>query len=254
MYVFLVALLHPFPWLVLAACSLALRNWWAPGGRWTARLLVACIVLIWLDSMPAVAYTASRWFEVGYRLDCKDRDEIEAIVVLGGGVILPTSPDVRGRLSWDSLQRCLAAAEVYRSGPPCPVIASGGKPDPTAPDPSVAAAMVELLIELGVPPEHVIIEAESGNTRQNAERTAAILRERQLRRIALVTTANHLPRSMALFQRQGLNPVPVGCAFYTHGFQWSVRQFLPSASALQVNLSLWHEVVGYLWLKVGGHL
>jgi uncharacterized SAM-binding protein YcdF (DUF218 family) len=64
------------------------------------------------------------------------------------------------------------------------------------------------LVELGVPRSALILDTKSRNTRENAVNTAAIFKVRGWRSGILVTSAAHMPRALAAFQRVGLSVVP----------------------------------------------
>lgn len=75
-----------------------------------------------------------------------------------------------------------------------------------------ADALARELVRQGVPAEAIVCERSSRNTRENAERTAALLRRHGVGHVVLVTCAWHMPRAAELFRRQGLHvePFPAG--------------------------------------------
>jgi uncharacterized SAM-binding protein YcdF (DUF218 family) len=108
----------------------------------------------------------------------------DAVILLGGvGLDL-----------YNPTNRIMHALQIYRAGKAPLIVYSGGNADP--------------LIELGVPRTALILETESRNTRENAVNTAAIFKARGWRSGILVTSAAHMPRALAAFQRVGLNVVP----------------------------------------------
>src|SRR5205807_122805 len=70
-----------------------------------------------------------------------------------------------------------------------------------------AEAMRELALAAGVPPSAILVEAASANTAENAFASAALLRRRGARRVALVSHQLHLPRARLLFRLAGLEVV-----------------------------------------------
>lgn len=127
-----------------------------------------------------------------------------AIVVLGGS-INPAYPPLRAHPDLnDAADRIWHAARLYRQGVAPLIIATGGK-GPGLEDrhdfASEAAAMRELLMDLGVPSSAIMLEESSRTTRENAEFTRKII---GTGRIALVTSAFHMPRAAATFQRAGV--------------------------------------------------
>ncbi len=128
--------------------------------------------------------------------------EADAIVVLGGGVTGTCAPNM------NSLRRVLRAADVYHHGPPMPVVLSGG-PSVGAPC-AVAWTMEGVARRLGIPDRDLVVEASSRSTRENAERTAPILRALGAQRIRLVSDRLHLSRATASFRHFGFEVSATG--------------------------------------------
>lgn len=61
--------------------------------------------------------------------------------------------------------------------------------------------MREQAVQMGVPPQAVLAEAESLHTRENAEHTLALLKERGIQRIILVTSPFHQLRTYLTFTK-----------------------------------------------------
>jgi uncharacterized SAM-binding protein YcdF (DUF218 family) len=68
--------------------------------------------------------------------------------------------------------------------------------------------MAEGLVRLGVPRDRIILEVRSHNTREQATNSAELLRMRGTKRFVLVTDSEHMPRTLAAFRAQGLDPLP----------------------------------------------
>ena len=66
-----------------------------------------------------------------------------------------------------------------------------------------ANTMAELLALLGVPADALILETRSRNTYENAVEVKQELAALGAERVGLVTSAMHMPRSVALFEKQG---------------------------------------------------
>lgn len=131
----------------------------------------------------------------------------DAIVVLGAGVTGSCAPNL------NSLRRIMLAADAYRSHPR-PILVAGG-PSGGAPC-AVARSMAQVARQLGVPERDLVIEASSRSTRENAERSAPILRAIGAQRLLLITDRLHLTRAIASFRQYGFTvgalgvPVPDG--------------------------------------------
>lgn len=124
----------------------------------------------------------------------------DAILVLSGGVLGRSAPRPIVEVA-DAGDRVLYGAELYRQRKAPQLICTGNvatggiAPRPAAED------MAELLTMLGVPGSAIVTEVESENTHDHAVNLCPFLQERQMRSVLLVTSAMHMPRSIATFRR-----------------------------------------------------
>lgn len=124
-----------------------------------------------------------------------------AIVVLGGAMApaYPPSrlyPDLN-----DSSDRVWHAARLYKQGLAPRIIVSGGRGPGLEDRTDIASEAVtirRLLMDFGVPESAISLEEKSRNTRENAEFTQRMVGESP---VALVTSAFHMPRAYATFQK-----------------------------------------------------
>ena len=72
-------------------------------------------------------------------------------------------------------------------------------------------------------------------------------------KIILVTSAAHMPRSMALFRKRGLEPIPAPADFRVRGAQRPVpgRVFPHGSSLSEVEIAA-HEYLGLAWAWLRG--
>lgn len=127
-----------------------------------------------------------------------------AIVILGGAMS-PASPPRRvyPDLS-DAADRVWHAARLYRHGIATRIIASGGKStglEHRGDIASEATSMRQLLMDLGIPAKAIILEETSRTTHENATFTKKLVGNQ---RVALVTSAFHMPRAHAIFEKAGI--------------------------------------------------
>ena len=121
------------------------------------------------------------------------RAPLAGIVVLGCRV--SRSP----RSAFD--RRAVGAVRAFESLGGSVVVASGGR---TWDGVVEADALAERLLAMGVPPESVVRERCSLSTRENAAFSARLLARRGVGNAIVVTCDWHLPRAVALFEREGL--------------------------------------------------
>lgn len=247
-YSTIVRLLDPFLLLMLAQgialLCLAVR---ARSNRRLTGWCLASYAALWLFCTPAVAHWSAAILERGFPPLTQRPADAAAIVVLAGGVIPPAPPEYRQQLGERSIRRCLRAAELYHQGPPCLVLAAGGKVDPSEPGEAEAIPMREMLQQLGVPDSNLAVESRSLDTFENAAHVGRILSQRGIRRVVLVTDATHLRRATDLFRRQGLDVIPAASHYQSANFRWNVFALLPDISAAGINTAVFRELLGTLW-------
>jgi uncharacterized SAM-binding protein YcdF (DUF218 family) len=110
--------------------------------------------------------------------------------------------------------------------------------------------MRELLIAVGVPGEMCWIEDQSRSTHENAVFSARLLRERGVRRIALVVDARSMPRAAACFRHEGIEVLPAPSKFRYLAAE--VEDWIPGWTAIRGNELTLHETVGLLWYRLRG--
>jgi uncharacterized SAM-binding protein YcdF (DUF218 family) len=254
MYRFVVDLLQPHTLLFLWAC-------WALIGLWRRRrdakrrlwpLFVPLMVLAVL-STPAVSYLALLSLEArSAPIDVRP-DDAEAIVVFSAGVYPPSGPRTRAEMDEDSMARCLETARLYRQGPPCLVVVSGGKVEADSPGPSYAAVLGEFLQQLGVRSSDLLLEEQSRTTYENAVETAKLLNDRHISRVILVADAADMVRAAGCLRKQGFVVMPAPCHFRATRFRLSLFSFLPSPGGAAGFQRAWHEWLGLAWYWWQGH-
>ena len=128
----------------------------------------------------------------------------DAIVVLGGGVTPAAPPLVMEPDLADAADRVWYAARLYHRGLARRIIVSGGSLLVTTSGPAAteAEAMRRFLVDLGVPSEAIVSEGTSMNTLQNIRNVRQMVGEA---RVALVTSAYHMPRALKLAHQGNLN-------------------------------------------------
>ncbi len=146
-------------------------------------------------------------------------------MVLAGGLrTYDRSTPPRERLDAATTARVLGASRLYQQHRFGLVILSGA---PVA----EGEAMEDLITTLGVPRERVAVESASTSTRENAERSLEILRERGFDTIVVTTSATHLRRALREFERAGAQVIPAAVEVIGPS-RFFYDELLPSSSAL----------------------
>lgn len=174
---------------------------------------------------------------------------IRSIVVLGGGFAPDKHLPISGGLSTESLARLVEAVRLYRMLPGSRLILSGGAVYGSVPE---SEGLAETARIMGIPDRDLLLESRSHDTEEQAIRLKPFVGNAPF---FLVTSAYHMPRSMAIFRKQGLTPTAAPAAFRTRSRQDSdPTRYFPGANALETSEMAFHEYLGFLWYKLSGRL
>jgi uncharacterized SAM-binding protein YcdF (DUF218 family) len=124
----------------------------------------------------------------------------DAVVVLGAGV----TED--GILGGASLRRAVTGILLARQGLAPLLVLLGPSFGGSPPEAKVRERLAR---DLGVDPGRILTVQDAWTTREEAEKSRALLAPRGARRILLVTDSQHLVRAIPLFARQGFEVLPV---------------------------------------------
>jgi len=182
-----------------------------PRTKRVARWYFAAVFIgYWIVASPACAERLVAWKGAGYHAISAPEEARGArtVVVLGAGNY---SVQSEGRsinqVSWDGALRLLEAARLYDLLDRPTIVVSGGITQREKGARSEADAMRTAIIGLGVAPEHVVVEAESKTTADEARilsQTRALLGSP----IVLVTSPTHMSRALAVFRAAGFDAIP----------------------------------------------
>jgi uncharacterized SAM-binding protein YcdF (DUF218 family) len=230
--------------LILVVCSV-----WScrSGKRHLLRFFLPAAGIIWLFSIGPIADALTRPLESAYPIP--QTPQADVIIMLGGG-IHAFAPDLTGTGTPGpaTMERMVTAARLHRQLK-APIIISGGSV--YGDRPSVARLTRRFLIDLGIPDDQIISEDQSRDTYENALFSKKLCTQHGFSQPLVVTSANHMRRSMLSFERVGLQVTPFPCALTT----WPDKtiylySFLPSDEALAATASALHEWIGLLFYQL----
>ena len=242
---------YPFTWIVLGF----LIAWFSKRPQLVKYSFGSAIVLLLFFSNTLIFSEFARMWEP----DGKKIDEIEhydCAVVLGGMAEYDNS---LGRLSIRrGGDRIWQAINLYHLGKVDHILISGNNGFLTDDKLDEAVQFKKVLVENGIPDSAILVENVSKNTYQNAIESKKIIdKHPEINSVLLITSALHMPRSKACFEKAGFENLET---FTTDHFTGKTRGYsfdqvlIPNVSNLSDWQSLIHEWVGYVSYKIAGYI
>lgn len=177
-------------------------------------------------------------------------ETVAGVVVLGGGFEGGINL-VRGGYELNSGgDRYVEAAALARRYPEARIVISGGSGALILEGEEDASTAVRLFEALGVARERLILEGKSRNTYENAVFTKELVTPRPGDTWLLVTSAFHMPRSMALFRKAEFPVTPWPVDYRTSGKEGIglfVDNPVDSLQTATLGIREWTGLIAY-WL------
>lgn len=232
---------------VIGAVLIRSRRW-----RRTGRALVTLAVLVLLAasnkwvSGRLIAPLESRYPAVG---DLHPGDPLPSplaacryVVVLGGGHDDSDDRPPLSRLSTSARARLAEGIRLLRLLPAAKLVVSGPSENG---GPTHAQVLTDSAVSLGVERTRILMIDDARDTEEEAARLRARLGDAP---VAVVTSAWHLPRAMALCAAQGLHALPCPTDYlYCPPLRWRLSDFTWDVPSLERSTKAVHERLG-LWL------
>lgn len=230
---------------------------WKRRRRLARGAIAIAFFILWISSTPLLKDALMGSLENRY-IPQGELPRAEAIVVLGGATRSQNPPrpwvDVN-----ESGDRMIHAAQLYRAGKAPKVILSGGRINWRGDGQPESADMAELMVFMGVPKDAILQDPESLNTRQNAVNVQQIVEREQIEGpLLLVTSGFHMPRSMAIFRKLGMEAIPAPTDFLVaegdtlkSTAQARLLSLLPEVENLWLTTKAIKEYIGFViyWMK-----
>ena len=174
------------------------------------------------------------------------------IITLGGGF---ESEVVTARGGFEMTQagdRFVETLRLARDFPQARILISGGDGSLTGAYEGDAVIGPRFFEAFGVPAARLIRETESRDTFENAGNTKTLLEENGLKDCLLVTSAFHMPRSVGLFRKLGLEVLPWPTDYRTTGRASLGLDFTQPSTNAQLMTTALREWTGLLFYYLAG--
>ncbi len=131
------------------------------------------------------------------------------------------------------------------------LLISGGGATALRSDLQEARVLKSYLADIAFPMEQLLIEDQSRNTAESAKLVKEIIRSNS---VLLITSASHMPRAQAVFDKNNIKTVAYPTVFLTNDEQINPAMFIPSSDALLKWTILFKEWMGMAAYKVAGYI
>lgn len=242
-------LLSPVIWVIF----FLLMAWKSKnsGKKW----LVAGTLLLLVTTNPFVSnYAVSLW-EIPAYPHTSIKQPYEVGVLLGGGINMYDEELQRPMYS-QSVDRILQTIGLYKEGKIKKILVSGGSGLVLNQNFSESDVTKKIFLDAGIPESDIIIENKSRNTHENAVETSKLLNELNINSTPLlITSAFHMRRSLACFNKAGLKVIPYPTDIKSGSSTLTPdRIIVPDASCISGWRMLFKEWIGILVYKMKGYV
>ncbi len=213
---------------------------------------IAALFMLIFFTNPFLANRVMKTWE--YPAQNLGNAKFEAGVILTG-MTIPTI-HVPGQLQFgSSAERIIEPLRLFHKEQLNLLIISGGSGNLLRPELLESPALAMLAEDLLVPKERIFVESASRNTFQNARNTKEVLAEQGLEQesILIITSAYHMRRAKACFEKQGIDVIPYPVDFVARS-ESHIASLIPRQYALELWKVALHEWVGYISYYLVGYI
>lgn len=244
-------LTQPLAWvaLLLLASTLLIK----PSPRWAARLGATALGLLLLLGWEPLPNTALRYLEAQYPATATDQlvQAHVGVIVLGGALEPAYAWTAPGQSALnDAAERMTEVAPLLHRHPHLKVLFTGGEGELFGTGPSEAERARQFFLAQGLAPNKLVLESASRTTFENAVLSRQMAGVNASQPWLLLTSAYHMPRSMAAFQKAGWHVTAYPVDFRSgNATPWS--QYSMDQGVKRWRLAL-HELLGLLAYRLAG--
>lgn len=238
--------------LAILLLLLALLALWAGWRRFGVLLASVATAIVVLAAWTSFGTNLLAPLEGRFTRPDPAPETVAGIVVLGGGLEGQVNEARGGYEMNSSADRFVEAAVLARRYPDAKIVISGGSGTLILEGEADADTAPRLLAALGVDPSRLILENRSRNTDENAQFSKEMADPQPGETWLLVTSAFHMPRSMALFRKVEFPVLPWPTDYRTagnEGIGFLVDNPLDSLQKTTLGVREWIGLLSYWWTR-----
>ena len=218
-------------------------------------LLANLILLLLLSNEVIVNYIQSRY--ESHEIHLKPSQKYTWGVVLGGGMIRGGRQDEEGIHVGETADRMIQPILLYQQGHIKKILITGGNT-------SIGRMRINhvdakktkiLMVAMGVKESDIFLETQARNTHENATYTAQKLANFSPKdSILLITSAMHMPRSIACYEKVGFRVKAFPVDFKKKDTDQGILTYIfPTTRNLNTISDLIREMAGFVIYKLVGY-
>jgi uncharacterized SAM-binding protein YcdF (DUF218 family) len=244
--------IKPIVWII--ACFLL--SFFLKNKKRKQSFFISGLVLLILLTNDAVFQGIVHWWEPE-PVAIKDLEKKYDFIILPGGYsdFQTAMGKSEFQLGLKGGNRLITALNLYKKGIGTKIILTGGSGKLLGDKYGEAEYVAPFLKTLGLPDSAFIVENKSRNTWENAVFSKQIVDSLQKNASCLlVTSALHMPRSKACYDKAGLPTTIYPTDYYSQRSDNLFKLFFePSSSKLYAWEALLHEWIGVITYKIKGY-
>jgi len=232
-----------------------LTGWLIRNQRIKKRLYLIAILAMVFFSNEFIANEAMNAWEIKATPFSEIKHSYSYGILLCGAAKTEVGPTDRVYIG-SAADRINHTLQLYKLGYIRKIMVSGGSGRLIDIGQREADELASLLQLMGVPGDDIVIENSSRNTHESAVRVKEILAGQTLPQdCLLITSASHMRRSLATFEKAGWAAVAFSTDFQSHYRRYSFDiLFVPKLEALLWWQTLSKETFGYLAYWMAGYI
>ena len=212
--------------------------------------IAICLVIIAIFGNPYFSTFLTRSMEWRH-MPNQAMGNADAILLVADGTFVSETPRQRIEVG-EEADRVLYSAMYFQLKLAPVIIVSGS---------SIRAKSAKtLLMELGVPEDAIIVQADSSNLREDISLSLQIIDENEIKTIILVTSALKMDRTMFLLRETDLTVTPAPADYQVTLRDWQnltdckwqkiITQLLPTSTAFDQTFTALWEYFGLAFYRV----
>ncbi|TAG57349.1 MAG: YdcF family protein [Cytophagales bacterium] len=244
------SLLYPTTWIfILLFFQLILSN-----PKIKKKITIITFIMFFLVSNGFIITKIISWYETP--LTPINQVQTHEIGIILGGASRIVESDTNRLFLGPSGDRIVQAIQLYKLGKIKKILFSGGAGNLTGEKIPESVMVRKYFLQIGIPEKDLIFEDKSRNTYENAVFTKNILSNNFTPNLPylLITSSLHMPRSVAIFKKQGFLITPFSIdQLYDPAYREIDFYFAPKTESIQMLENLLHEIIGYITYFLMGY-